>query len=262
MAYCPRCGRDQRCGCAKCHVCDVELVERPASPTTGAAPPGLMAAGGLMREGRGPAEPARAGAAFRERTKTPAGTSTTGALPGVLLILGCGILLITLVEAVNNALGFPGVGAASTADGLKRLGYCLGSILYTGSVRVLIGFALVAAGLLWEPDWPFAEAELSRRMVRTLGFTMGVISSLCLVATLLLVLPMGTSSFLLKNLVPTLWATVCIMLLMGSALLGGGYILVTRASGRGHRLEYGGGEGTGDGAVKSYGSEGAGRESH
>ena len=261
MAYCPQCGRDQRCGCARCHICDVELVERLLSPPTDAAPPGLKAAGGLMRESRGHEEPTRAGAAFRERANTPAASSRPGALPGVLLILGCGILLITLVEAVNNALGFPGVGAASTADGLKRLGYYLGSILYTGSVRVLIGFALVAAGLLWEPDRPFAEAELSRRMVRTLGFTMGVISSLCFLATLLLVLPLGTSGLLSKNLVPTLWATVCIMLLMGSALLGGGYILVTCASGRGHRLEYGGGEGTGDGAVKSYGSESAGRES-
>ncbi len=260
MAYCPRCGREQRCGCAKCHVCDVELVERPSAPTTAAGRGGSKVAVGVVGEGLGPARPARAGADFRERTRTPAATSTPGALPGVLLILGCGILLITLIEAANNALGFHGVGAASTADGLKRLGYYLGSILYTGSARVLIGFALVAAGLLWEPDGPFAEAELSRRMVRTLGFTMGVISSLCFMATLLLVLPIGTSGLLPGNLVPTLWATVCVLLLMGSALLGGGVILVKRASGLGRRPKNRGGEGTGDGVVKSYGSEGAGRD--
>ena len=230
MAYCPRCSREQRCGCDKCHICSGELVERRAASS---GEPGRTVAdtGGEPRRGILSRESHVEGSVTYDQKMRPSRAGSDSpmerVLPALLLVLGSGILLIALFEAINNALNFPGVGAAPTvADGLKRTGYYLGNLLYSSSVRALIGFALVSTGLLLTPERPIADRELARKIRLVVGLVMGAIALLCALASLLLVLPIGTRSLLLKNLLPSLWAAICILLVMGAALLYGGYLLV------------------------------------
>jgi hypothetical protein len=149
------------------------------------------------------------------------------AIPALLLVFGCGILLVTLIEAVNNAFGFPGLGgAAGAADAFKRVGYYLGNLLYTSSVRGMIGFTLLGAGLLLETGGLFAEREFSRIARRAAGFLMVAVAALSLIAALLLLLPVGAGTLLLKNLLPSLGAAVPILIVMGAAFTGGAWIML------------------------------------
>lgn len=145
----------------------------------------------------------------------------------MLLVLGVGILLITLIEAISKAASFPHVGAAAnTADAIKRVGFYLGSVLYVSSARALTGFGLLITGMLWHPDWPFEAPETRRQAARGVGLLMGALSVLCVVAAILLVIPVGARTLVLANLLPATWAAACIILAMGASLLLAGYILV------------------------------------
>jgi uncharacterized membrane protein YgcG len=234
MAYCPQCNREQRCGCERCHICGGELIERRAAP---AGEPGRATSHvGVERRRELPSHelPQETSTAARQEAKTPGPTPanrTRAVLATLLLVLGGGILLIALFEAVNNAVNFPGAGVAPTVlEGLKRLGYYLGNLLYTSSVRVLTGFALVSTGLLLSPEGPIVDHRLARRIRLGVGLTMGGIALLCFFASLLLVIPLGDGNLLLKNLLPSLWAAVCIIMVMGAALLYGCYLLVFNAN--------------------------------
>ncbi len=251
MAYCPNCGREQRCGCEKCHTCGVELVERPASPAgspvrsrpgsvdshirTSHADMGGPRAGldrAATQEVRSHGPPPASSVRGREApwTGTVSAARATPAerwVPAVLLVLGVGILLITLIEAISKAASFPHVGAAAnTADAIKRVGFYLGSVLYVSSARALTGFGLLIAGMLWHPDWPFEAPETQRQAARGVGLLMGALSVLCVVAAILLVIPVGARTLVLANLLPATWAAACIILAMGASLLLAGYILV------------------------------------
>jgi hypothetical protein len=210
------------------------LIERRAAP---AGEPGRSAYHlGVERRRELPSsELLRAGSrpARRERRgRQPAQEDRTRAFVAALLVvLGGGILLIALLEAVNNALNFPGAGINPTvAEGLKRLGFYLGNLLYTSSVRVLTGFALVSTGLLISPEGTILDQRAARRIRRAVGLTMGGVAVLCLLSSLLLVIPFGGGNLIWKNLLPSLWAAVCIILVTGAALLFGGYLLVFKVN--------------------------------
>lgn len=251
MAYCPNCGREQRCGCEKCHTCGIELVERPSTPEgsplrqrpgsidsrnqasradTGVSRAGLDQEATQKVRGPGPARASTVHGREAPWTGTVSAARATPPekwVPAVLIVLGVGILLITLIEAIGKAASFPSIGAgANTADAIKRVGYYLGSILYVSSARALTGFGLLIAGMLWHPDWPFEAPETRRQAARGVGLLMGALSMLCVVAAILLVLPVGASTLALANLLPATWAATCIILAMGASLLLAGYILV------------------------------------
>lgn len=242
MAYCPTCGREQRCGCATCHSCGVELVERRAAQGVGAEAPraGRDAAPGPQ----GPSErPRQAGSVTKEAATARKSDASSSSLPVILLLLGSGILLVTLIEAANSALEFPPIAGSSAADGLKQVGYYMGNLLYSGSVRTITGFAVIAAGLLLRPEGPFADSDTNNRAVRGAGLVMGITGVACFVAIFLLLLPVGTSSLMLKGMLPSLWAAVCIIGAVGVSLLAGGYMMAVSPGGRRKR-----GPGTAEGA--------------
>ncbi len=228
MPYCPRCGREQRCGCPNCHICGVELTEQPVPPAAAQRRSGPKQA--RLREADG--ERAERGDVTHQTggPSPPRPGAGETALPALFLVFGCGILLVTLIEAVNNAFGFPGLGGAATAaDAVKRVGYYLGNLLYISSVRGMIGFALLGAGLLLENGRLFADRAFSRVARRVTGFAMGAVAALCFVASLLLLLPVGTGTLVLTNLLPPLGAAVPILLVMGAAFSGGAWMMLSSA---------------------------------
>lgn len=222
MAYCPECGREQRCGCSECHSCGVPLEEGsgpPRAPSVGDAggrpagfePPGFP---GVWEEGRGREVPG----AVRQPVNW---------LTHVFLILGSGLLLICLVDMANAVKYFPAVGpVASAAEGTRRAGYYLGILLYTNSARVLTGFALAAGGVL-SSRMTGKEAGWERG-IRGMGFCMGGASAIFFLAALLLVLPLGRVPSILEVKLPPLWAAVPVLSITGAALLGAGYLMAAR----------------------------------
>jgi hypothetical protein len=229
MAYCPRCGREQRCGCDKCHICGVEVVERRIEDAEPWMRAEARAAGRATRRSTSRLRVGEPATDSPDGGRRDALTHAAAQLPTVLLLFGCGILLVTLIEAISAATNFPAAGgSASLADALRRLGYYLGNLLYAASVRTIIGFALVSLGLLLEPGRPFADRELARKATRTVGLAQFVVALLCLLAALLVVLPVGSTSLLTRNLLPTKWAAVSTLVAMGAALLSGGYLLMAR----------------------------------
>ncbi len=252
MAYCPSCGREQRCGCDKCHTCGVELV---------------------VDRGRTPLHDSPAlEAVHHEADAPPPLPGPNRALAAALLTLGCGVLVVTVIEAINSAMRLPtGAGASTAADGLKRITYYLGNLLYSSSVRGMTGFALVAAGLNIAPGWPFHRPEQRADANRAAALVMGMLGAVCVLDSLLLALPFGSTSVMLRDLLPSLWAAVLIILATGVALLAGAYALLPggrarSAAGRRRAPAGPGGVaggavgGTAPRAVKSSAGEGAGRE--
>lgn len=226
MAYCPQCGREQRCGCEECHECGVRLVE--CAPNSGL--PDLKAPGKAgRRQAHLPDEPRAPEAAGARRSPNW--------LAHVFLILGTGILLVTVIEMINTAKHFPAVGAfVSPGQGVKSIGYYLGVLLYTSSVRLLTGFALFAAGLLTGRTSVTGEAW--DRSLRATGLAMGGISVLYVIDAAVLALPITAAPFVLRAMLPPLWAAVPILLVTGAALAGAGYLMASRLSSGRERLSF------------------------
>jgi hypothetical protein len=233
MAYCPRCGREQRCGCDRCHICGVEVVERRVEPTEPWVRAEARAAGREVRRSAPGPRGEEPGAVLQEGGRPGARTRAASRLPAVLLLLGCGILVVTLIEALVAATNFPVAGgSASLGDALRRLGFYMGNLLYAASVRTMIGFALVSLGLLMEPGRPFADRRLTGKATRAVGLAMFVVALLCLLAALLVVLPVGSASLIIRSLLPAKWAAVSTLAAMGAALLAGGYLLTAGSNER------------------------------
>lgn len=176
----------------------------------------------------------------------------------VFLILGIGLLLICVAEMANTAWHFPAMGRVFTpSQALRLAGYYLGILLYTNSVRMLTGFALVAGGVLavrLSDDWSGRQTA-----TRGVGLAMGVVSIVYALVCLLLVLPFGRAPYSLKALVPPLWVSVPVLLVTGGALFWAGFLMAYRL-GRGQerpelnwsRADAQASAGTGDESVKSY----------
>ena len=59
----------------------------------------------------------------------------------VLLILGCAALVNAFLGMILSISGFPvNASAVSIMDGLKRMGYYIGHLMYSSSYRLLLGF--------------------------------------------------------------------------------------------------------------------------
>lgn len=230
MAYCPQCGLEQKCGCEVCHHCGVPLVDE-GHATAKARPPARSVAdeisAGVVSEME---VPGKTFADFGEEPERETTPGTAGAvLPLLLLVLGCGILLIALIEIIHTASDFawPGGGALGE-PAIKQIGYYMGALLYNSSVRLLIGFALTATGLLYSPPLPFSSRDNWRRVVTVLGASMGVAGVFCLLAAVLILIP-GSLSLLVRNLLPSPATSISVLFVMGVALLAGSYLVITRS---------------------------------
>ncbi|MBU4193733.1 MAG: hypothetical protein KKE79_03960 [Actinobacteria bacterium] len=226
MAYCPQCGREQKCGCDTCHTCGVELVERGHAPSRAGAPVPDVADLDAAEAGRTPPGPrARPDEAGPEAPTWVA----RSAVPAMLLVLGCTALGIAFLEMLRSTSDFTvSIEAVSIMSGLKRLGYYIGKLMYSSSYRLLLGFALVALGLLWEPPRPFEKWGTWRQAVRgaaLLAFAMG---ACCFFAFILLLMPAWNQSVYVTNLLPALWIALPVMVVLGLSLAATGYILVAQ----------------------------------
>ncbi|MBU1671621.1 MAG: hypothetical protein ABH877_02685 [bacterium] len=221
MAYCPACGKEQRCGCDRCHECGSELADRlSALPTGPAPPPGRPDLPEPVPAERGPSVPAATGSGGRDT------------LQAVLLVLGTALLLITVVEVMKTISALPDAGPTSSfAEMLKRAGYYIGTLLYTNSARSLTSVAFIAAGLLVNRPWPFRDEERWRSAGLAMGWAMWAVAALCLADVVLLLIPGGAQSSLVGSLLPPLWVAILVILVLGAALLVAGGILLGSASG-------------------------------
>ena len=221
MAYCPQCGREQRCGCDECHSCGVPLVQEEAGPRV--APTSMPEAGRSEESVRPRLEPDNLLALEHPRQVS------INWIVHVFTILGAAILLVTCLEMGNTSAHFPVVGPFSTlGEGLRRASYYFGVILYSSSVRLLTGFALLSAGFL------IARRSIERpgwdKAVRATGLVMCGLSIVYLVTALGLLLPLGTPPYALTAVLPPLWVAIPALLVAGVALLGAGYLMATRLS--------------------------------
>ena len=226
MAYCPQCGREQRCGCDECHSCGVPLVHGHAAPGhTDRSAPEAVRSTAVAR----PSEPENLLSLERPRQVS------INWIVHVFIILGTGILIVTCLEMANTGAHFPAVGPFSTlGEGLRRAGYYFGVVLYTSSVRLMTGFALMSAGFL------IARRSIARpgwdKAVRATGLVMSGVGIVFMVTALDLILPLGTPPYALTAVLPPLWAAVPILVMTGVALFGAGYQMATRLSNEREKL--------------------------
>ncbi len=221
MAYCPRCGKEQRCGCDKCHECGAELIDRLSAVPVQAAPPTAR------RASPPPPAPER-----RPGPPAEVGLRGSGTLQAVLLVLGTGLLLITVMEVMKTVTALPDAGPASSfAEMLKRAGYYIGTILYSNSARSLTAVAFIAAGLLMNRPWPFRDEERWRSAGLAVGWTMWAVAALCIADVLLLMVPGGARSSLVGSLLPPLWVAILVILVLGASLLVAGGIFLGSVAG-------------------------------
>ena len=236
MGFCPRCAREQRCGCEECHTCGVRLVEK-------------------LTDGQRPAERHETGPA-RESTWGGAGEKVVPSsvmplevhagvpgearharggvralLPTVMLVLGAAVLAVTLIEIVRAAGGFLSQGPGFSTGSVRRMGYLLGGVLYSGSVRLLTGYSLVLLGMLLSPPRPFSGRAGWQRGALFTGAVMGLTSAACLVAVVLLIVPGGGSASLsARSSLPPLAYSVPILLVLGLSLLWASYLMAVKAA--------------------------------
>ena len=236
MAYCPQCGREQRCGCDTCHTCGVELVS--GSPTS-AGDTGHQAA---VPDAIGAGE-ATPGPAFQADEAGPRDETVQvarSAVLVVLLILGCAALVNAFLGMILSISGFPVTNSVvSIMDGLKRIGYYVGHLMYSSSYRLLLGFALVALGLLGEPPRPFKKRGTWRHAVRVLALVVFATGAGCLIAMIFLLMPVGNQNMDVTGLLPELWITLPVLAVLGLSLSATGYVLVaqfSRESKESHRI--------------------------
>jgi hypothetical protein len=150
-------------------------------------------------------------------------------LAHVFLILGLGLLVICGFEMVNAARHFPTLGPFSTAsEGLRRLSYYAGVLLYTNCARILTGFGLFAGGVLISRITE--EGRGWDRAIRVTGLVMGGIGIVYLLIAMLVAIPFAPPPYGLRVLLPPPWAAVCILLTTGAALLGAGFLMASRLS--------------------------------
>ena len=225
MAYCPQCGREQRCGCDACHTCGVELVsgEPTSAGETGhhAAVPDAI--------GAGQATPGPVFQADEAGLKDETVRVARSAVLAVLLILGCAALVNAFLGMILSISGFPVTASTvSIMDGLKRMGYYIGHLMYSSSYRLLLGFALLALGLLGEPPRPFKKRETWRQAVRVLTLVIFATGAGCFIAMILILMPVGNQSVYVTGLLPELWVTLPVLAVLGLSLSATGYILAAR----------------------------------
>lgn len=159
----------------------------------------------------------------------------------VLLILGCAALVNAFLGMILSISGFSATSSAvSLMDGLKRMGYYIGYIMYSSSYRLLLGFALVALGLLGGPPRPFKKWGTWRQAVRGLALAVFATGAGCFIAMILLLIPVRNQSMYVTGLLPELWITLPVLAVLGLSLSTTGYVLVARFSRElkeSHRIE-------------------------
>lgn len=152
-------------------------------------------------------------------------------LPTVMLVLGAAVLAVTLIEIARSAGGFLSQGPGFSTGSVRRMGYLLGGVLYSGSVRLLTGYSLVLLGMLLSPPRPFGGRAAWQRGALFTGAVMGLTSAASFIAVVLLILPGGGSASLsARSSMPPLAYSVPILLVLGLSLLWASYLTAVKAA--------------------------------
>ena len=229
MAYCPSCGREQRCGCTECHACGAILVGgRPTSSR--------VALEAAVREDHSASlkgarldrtEPeARPRRPHRINLTGEYAISEVGArlIPPVLLAIGIAIILVGVVELFHTASGLS-AHASPAAGSIKRLGYYIAGLLYVSSVRSLVGFAFVAVALLVSPPRPFTRERAWRSVASGAGLVMVLLGFCYVVSVILMALPGQGPPDMVRSLMPGLPGAIAVLVVAGVAEMMTGRLL-------------------------------------
>jgi len=232
MAYCPSCGREQRCGCAECHSCGAVLIDKKPNPA-GVIEPARHES---VRDNIGPVRMPAASdheehsRPDRQRISPAIDTSSIGMrlIPAALLAIGIAVLVVGIVEMIHTASGLSGQGVMATGS-VRRVGYFLGGLLYLTSVRALVGFALLTLSLLLSPFRPFRRESTWRGAASGVGLAMLITGFLYIVSMILMLLPGSDPSGIVRSLTPGLPGAILVLLSTGLALMVAGRLVAVVA---------------------------------
>lgn len=156
--------------------------------------------------------------------------SRASIVPALVAVLGCAVFAVALIEMARAAHGMVGIAGATLTTGMfKQLGYFLGGALYPSTFRFFLAFALLFLALFNDPPLPFRNHRSWERSVLACAVAMAVTGAAFVVSAVLAVMPDGVMTLALKNVLPSLWWALPVMLLSGGTLLWGGYYVATRA---------------------------------
>jgi hypothetical protein len=232
MAYCPSCGREQRCGCAECHSCGVRLVDKRPNPTGVIEPARRESVRDTIGPVRMPAENGQEEQPpqIQQRPSPAIDASSIGArlIPAALLAIGIAVLVVGVVEIIHTASGLSGQGVMVTGS-VRRVGYFLGGLLYLTSVRALVGFALLTLSLLLSPHRPFRRESTWRGAASGVGLAMLITGFLYVLSMILMLLPGSDPSAIVRGLTPGLPGAILVLLSTGLALIVAGRLVAVVA---------------------------------
>lgn len=211
MAFCPQCGREQRCGCETCHICGTRLVE---------AEPAMPPAAG-ERSGR----PEYRSTEATKRIKPPqvdeveTSSRKERVLSLILVIIGCSLLVLSVVEMVRAASQFPGeVSRVAVTGEMKRMGYYVGNLMYVNTARVMVGLALATAGIIVDGG-PFAGKNLQQNAARLMCLVLFAVGALYLVGPILIAIPGESPTVVIRGLLPSLYFAIPVLIISGLSLI-------------------------------------------
>lgn len=138
--------------------------------------------------------------------------------------------MVTVIEMARLGNQFVTQGMGFSSGSLRRLGYYMGSVFYSGSVRILCGFALVILGMLIDPPRPLAGVESWQRGMVVTGALAGIASIGSLLSVVFMVLPGGgTVGLSVRDAIPSLAWSVPVLVVLGIALMWASYLVSLRA---------------------------------
>ena len=232
MAYCPSCGREQRCGCAECHSCGAVLVDRRPNPEGVIEPVRRQSVKDNIGPVRMPAEQGEEAPPPIENRQPSRVTDISSLgmrlIPAALLALGIAVLVVGIVEIIHTASGILGQGVMATGS-VRRVGYYLGGLLYVTSVRALVGFALVTVSLLLSPPRPFKRESTWRGAAAGAGLAMLIAGFLYVISMILMIFPGSDPSAIVRSLTPGLPGAILVLLSTGLALMLAGRLVAVVA---------------------------------
>ncbi|MDD5748032.1 MAG: hypothetical protein PHP64_03115 [Actinomycetota bacterium] len=210
---CPVCGREQRCGCEKCHNCGAALVS------------GLVKTAETETRENESVEVVERKVEELEKEETSfleerISSRELGAILSVLaFVLGICVFLVAFVDVARLVRDISGKGffVESAVAGLRLLGYSMAYVLYANSTKFLLGTALLTAGILVSPPYPFRSRNNWVIAMRILLFFFGIVSALYILASLLVLIP-APVSLILKNLIPPLYYSIPVCLITGAGM--------------------------------------------
>jgi len=213
---CPKCGKEQRCGCEICHSCGEKMVKRPYSPIS--IPQGDTYPETQRYEAKTGKEIEKKVEHFFERDEISLFESIISSTSPanfsiVLTFLGLAVLLVSFVEASRVIADIVGKGFAigSISGQIRELGFYVAGVLYPNSVRLLLASGFLFIGFASAPR-NFRVLAVWREASRIFSAMFGIIAIFFLVSFILVAIPFGQVSLIARNLIPSLKFSLPVLL--------------------------------------------------